>query len=66
MPHGSQRKVTNEVEVNVDLLTGKAFREASAFTNTILPDIVLASSNRRSVVKASAQPAATAPISGGD
>jgi hypothetical protein len=60
-----QRPDTNEVEVNVDLLTGRAFREAVALTNTILPDIVLASSNRRSgVVKASAA-AAAAPASQG-
>lgn len=53
-----QRGDTNEVEVNVDLLNGKAFREAAALTNTILPDIVLASSNRRSLAKGSASSAA--------
>ena len=43
---------TNEVDVNVDLITGKAFREASAETNKILPDAVLASSSRRSAAAA--------------
>lgn len=54
-----QRPDNNEVEVNVDLLTGRAFREAVAFTNTILPDIVLASASRRSAVKAVAAPSVT-------
>ena len=49
-----QRPDSNEVEVNVDLLTGRSFREAVAATNAILPDIVLASSNRRSLVKGTA------------
>jgi hypothetical protein len=62
-----QRPDTNEVEVNVDLLTGRAFREAVALTNTILPDIVLASSNRRSgVVKASAAAAAAPAYQGSE
>lgn len=55
-----QRSDTNEVEVNVDLLNGKAFREAAALTNTILPDIVLASSSRRSLAKSSAAASAAA------
>uniref|UniRef100_A0A7S3HR85 Bromo domain-containing protein n=1 Tax=Spumella elongata TaxID=89044 RepID=A0A7S3HR85_9STRA len=55
-----KRSDTNEVEVNVDLLNGKAFREAAALTNTILPDIVLASSSRRSLAKSSAAASAAA------
>lgn len=58
-----QRSDTNEVEVNVDLLNGKAFREAAALTNTILPDIVLASSSRRSLAKSSAAASAAAAAS---
>jgi hypothetical protein len=40
------------VEVNVDLLTGRAFREASALTSSILPDVLLASGGRRGTAKA--------------
>lgn len=40
------------MEVNVDLLTGRAFREASALTSSILPDVLLASGGRRGTTKA--------------
>ena len=46
-----QRQDTNEVEINVDLLNGRAFREVCALTNTILPDVNVAN-NRRSSAKA--------------
>jgi hypothetical protein len=59
-----QRSDTNEVEVNVDLLNGRSFREAVALTNTILPDIVLASSNRRSIAKGSVASVGSGPMTG--
>lgn len=56
----SQRQDTNEVEVNVDLLTGRAFREAGALTNSILPDVVLSSGGRRGTAKAASISASSA------
>lgn len=41
---------TSEVEVNVDLITGKAFRDICNYVNKIMSDELL-NSNRRSVVK---------------
>ena len=58
----SQRQDTNEVEVNVDLLTGRAFREASALTSSILPDVVLASGGRRGSAKATSAVAPAAVV----
>jgi hypothetical protein len=50
------------VEVNVDLLTGRAFREASALTSSILPDVVLASGGRRGSAKATSAVAPAAVV----
>lgn len=41
-----QRLDTNEVEVNVDLITGRAFRQTTDMIHQTLPDVVLSLKNQ--------------------